>query len=150
MPAKPVVKAPKTPKQIAAGKAAALRRDPDGVHRAAKARTCRHCHQPTFTGLDNDMCAYTATVDPAPLSAAGEVLALMFGRRTYTFTWYPSRGRYEIDLRDQWSIESKPPGANPNTDVVSEHVCDSPGLPRLSTMMRRQNGPLIFPAEPPF
>lgn len=141
----------KSPEQKrAASKAAALRRNPDGVHRAAHSGHCRHCDAHVFAGLDAEKCALSVLVDSAPLSAVGEVLALMTGRETYSLTWFGSRGRYEIERRDQYNIESQAPGTNVNIDIVAGHQCDSPPLPRLSTMIKRQSAIVNNPIEPPF
>ena len=55
-----------------------------GATRRARAATCRGCGAKVLDGLDADVCALVATVDPTPLTAIGEVLAVLDGRRTFT------------------------------------------------------------------
>ena len=72
-------------------------------------------------GLDADTAALAVTVDPNPLSAIGEILALTSGRGTYSLTW--RIGRYELDYRDQWNIAHRHPD---ELHVVGEHRCGIP------------------------
>ena len=75
----------------------------------------RPCGQPTLAALTGDRCGYVVRVDPAPLSAFGEVGALRDGRSTYL-----ARGRY-LEPRDGWTIRGNPPGLlHP---VHAEHRC---------------------------
>lgn len=84
-------------------------------------------------GLDAEVMAYATSVDPAPLSPAGELAALLAGRRTYTLTWVPGRARYEIDVRFPDHIEFRPPGSSPHADVVVSHECHADPLPIMHT-----------------
>jgi hypothetical protein len=94
---------------------------PGGITRAARARWCRRCHGPIMSGLDGDRIAAVVEVDPAPLDAAGELLALMSGASTYDLAW--RGGRYEIDPRTRYEIAGWPPGSRPGVDVVRAHIC---------------------------
>lgn len=97
-------------------------RDPDsGAMRKARASYCQSCRRPVMIGLDAEWCALARRCDPAPLSATGEALALLAGRRTFSLTWMG--GRYEIDFRDQWRIRQDPAGCTPGLDVLVEHDC---------------------------
>jgi hypothetical protein len=114
--------------------------------RSARSTSCRKCGAPVMVGLDNDSCAMTAVVDTYPLSAAGEVVALLSGRVTYSLTW--AAKRYEIDYRDSWRIDGHPPGETAGVDIVVNHECGTPTFQRLSTIERgRRYSP---PADPPF
>ena len=97
---------------------------PDGISRRAHTRYCRHCRRPVMTGLDHDHVAATATCDPTPLDALGELTALMNGRPTYELTWTRERG-YVLDHRDQFRIRGRPAGTWRDGDVLAEHKCES-------------------------
>jgi len=58
--------------------------NPDGITRRIRARRCTKCAAITLRGLDGDVAALPARVDPEPISADGELAALLTGRRTYT------------------------------------------------------------------
>lgn len=124
----------------------AIARAQQGPQRAAQSSGCRLCGRPVMVGLDDDSCALTAVVDPYPLSPAGEVVALMQGRKTYTLAW--AGGRYEIDRRDEWRIEGNPPGSRPTVDVVVNHECGTQPFQRLSTLERGKRREQ--PIDPPF
>jgi hypothetical protein len=119
----------------------------DGFARSARSTSCRQCGRPVMAGLDDDMCALSVVVDTYPLSAAGEVVALMSGRRTYSLTW--AGGRYEIDRRDEYRIDGNPPGARANVDVVVNHECGTSKFQGLSTIDRGRKRD-ERPIDPPF
>lgn len=96
-----------------------------GVTRAATARTCRDCGAPVLAGLDGDVAAVTVRVDPAPLDAAGEALAVLGGRGTYSLR--RSGRRFELDRRDPFHMRT--PAGTSTYDVCAEHRCGSPPLP---------------------
>lgn len=53
--------------------------------------------------------------DPTPLTAEGEALCLLLGRRTYTW-----RHGHSLDHRGVIAISA---GIHPDIDVVAEHYC---------------------------
>lgn len=120
---------------------------PGGITRRARATWCRRCGGPIMSGLDDDRCAVVAHVDPAPLDARGELLALLAGHATFDLAW---RGvRYEIDRRSDFEIRGWPPRSRPNVDVVREHVCgDAPESVTASMIERRAAA--VLPEECPF
>lgn len=118
---------------------------PDRIGRAVKATACRHCHRPTLTGLDNDMCAGVAHTDPEPLSPLGEALALLTGRATYALR--QTGGRHELQLRDPWQIAGKPAGTD-RADILAEHSCNSPPLPGTESAFTKP--PVAQSAHPPY
>lgn len=143
-----VLKAGQQPPSDAA-KRAMSKQAPDGVRRAARAAACRRCGVSVMRGLDADMAAAAVAVDVQPLSPAGELAALLAGRRTYALTWVAGRARYEIDVRFPDMIEFRPPGSVFNSDVVAGHVCHAPALDILaSNHIRTGHGEL--PKEAPF
>lgn len=91
-----------------------------GISRRARAELCKGCGRALMRGLDAERCASDVRVDPHPLSALGELQALVDGVRTFELHW---RGRYEIDYRDDFSIAGRTPGSLHNVDVVAEHKC---------------------------
>lgn len=116
-----------------AAKRAIQRQAPDGVRRAARAEACPSCGQTTMRGLDGDVAAFAVRVDVRPLSQAGELAALVAGRRTYALRWIAGRARYEIDTRDPINIEHEPAGSKMNLDVVVTHSCGAAPLPIMRT-----------------
>ena len=95
------------------------------TRRNAAARRCRTCKAATLTGLDEDLCAFQATVDPTPLTPLGEALALLGGRHTYELRrsvtgvalWRRTRRRISADIASEQCL------------VVADHECYSPPLP---------------------
>ena len=75
-------------------------------------------------GLDGDWCATSVDCDPTPVSAIGEVLALIDGRRTFELRRLG--GRYELDLRTPERISGNPIGTR-GIDVLIEHSHDGKG-----------------------
>lgn len=106
----------------------------DRISRAARAHRCKHCGRFILTGLDNNMCAGVADVDPVPLAPLGEALAIIAGRSTYALRKTP--GRLELQLRDSWQITGKPAGTT-RFDVVAQHTCDAINLPALPSVLAR-------------
>lgn len=118
---------------------------PDGVTRAARTTHCRRCGAVVMRGLDGDKAAFPATVDPEPLTALGEVLALLAGRGTYELRWVGHR--YELDARDQWQIQGRPPA---EIHAVAEHACGS-GLTAAGYRPDDPTPPPTeYPDDPPF
>jgi hypothetical protein len=92
----------------------------DGVSRRARAGLCRSCGRVVLRGLDADAAAMAVAVDPEPLNALGEFLALSVGRVTFDLTW---RLRYELDPRDAWHIRTRPAAVRGKSAVVVQHSC---------------------------
>lgn len=107
------------------------RLDSDGVGRRARLRACRRCGQFTATGLDHDRVAMRAIVDLAPLNPAGELVALLTGRRTYLLGF--ENNAYRIDIRWPESIAARPAGTLRNCDVVAEHKCNAKQLAHIES-----------------
>lgn len=107
-----------------------------GVTRAVRSRHCR-CALVILTGLTDDRaCALEAIVDPRPLTALGEALALLEGR--YTVTLRNQAGRFVLDDRNSFAIAGAPAGSRMRQDVHAEHRCGRP-LPPTAF------GPSTFP-----
>lgn len=117
-----------------------------GVGRRARARICKSCRAEIITGLDGELCALEAIVDPTPLDGLGEVLAQLQGRRTYDLT--PDAGRYVLGYRTDWRISHRPARSG-RFDVMPEHRCGLAPLPEVAsfTETHRLAPP---PAEAPF
>ena len=60
----------------------------------ARPHRCPTCGRWTLQGLDSNLCALLATVDPNPLTPQTEAAAIILGRPTYTLHGAP--GRYEL------------------------------------------------------
>lgn len=91
-----------------------------GLARRARIRTCE-CGERVLAGLDAEVCAFEVHADPMPLTALGEALALIDGRRT--FAVHHEGGRYVLDWRDGHSITEAPAGTQPREDVLRGHRC---------------------------
>ena len=94
-----------------------------GVTRAAKIRGCpMRCGSFVLVGLDDaHQCALEARADPIPVSALGEALALVEGRRTWSL--HREAGRWVLDPRDDHHIAGYPAGTRLREDVLREHRC---------------------------
>lgn len=92
-----------------------------GAPRRIRRRTCPRCGWPALIGLDADMCAGLAAVDPVPLTPFGEALALVRGMDTYVVHSYG--GRWVIDRRDPWQRAVDAAGTLRHADVVPDHRC---------------------------
>ena len=94
-----------------------------------------HCGTPTLRGLDEDVCATTATTDTTPLTPLGEALAWLNGQRTYELRTI--NGTPQLMRRTRWTITSHPPGATlwcGPIDVLPQHQCGAPPLPTQPTV----------------
>lgn len=99
------------------------RLSPDGTGRRAQPRRCRTCNAPVIVGLDADWAACRADVDPRPLTALGEALAHLEGRRTYALV--VNGARHVLDYRDAGRITHRPAGGSGRYDVMAQHLCYS-------------------------
>jgi hypothetical protein len=98
----------------------------NGDHIATTAKLATHtCGQPVLTGLDSDLCAWPATVDPLPLTPTGEMLALLGGRTTYDY-WTNAR---QLHRRIDVAIRGRPATDTGSTRVLATHICNTPPLP---------------------
>lgn len=123
-----------------------------GISRNARGRRCRDCNEWVLAGLDADRCAGTAYVDPEPLSALGEMVALMGGRSTYLLRRDTSS--FRLDYRDRWAIQGNPAGSHKQRgDVVADHLCHDPGptgpLTTESVLHRRMEA-IDYAGPPPY
>jgi hypothetical protein len=98
----------------------------------AQLKPCKQCRITVWQGFDGEVCALLAYADVMPLSAIGEVLALLDGRRTYRLM---RRGeRSALQVRDRWDIRTHPAGqssARCTYDVLAQHRCGAAILPGL-------------------
>lgn len=118
--------------------------------RIARAALCPRCGAAVMVGDDADRMAARAQVDPVPLDARGELVALLQGRSTYTLR-YGAQG-YAIDYRAAVDIQGGPPGAYTDRDVVADHRCGMP-LPCAETSYLKnpaQPAGNVLPLDPPF
>jgi hypothetical protein len=88
--------------------------------RAAFPAHCSRCGRVVLTGLDSDVCAFTATVDPWPADLVAETLAILAGRDTYN-AHRELGGRIELERRNQDTVRNPIRGL-----VVLAHDCDRP------------------------
>lgn len=74
------------------------------MSRHAKPETCPRCQAVVLVGPDDDVAAIVAVVDPQPIPAADEWLALLAGRPTYTLD---ARGAVAVlNARTHWAIRA--------------------------------------------
>lgn len=122
-----------------------------GATRRARLRSCpRGCGAWVVFGLDGIVAAREARVDPTPLSALGEALALLEGR--YTEALYREGGGYALDPRQPIQIKSRPAGATPREDVLREHRCRSRELgdAEIAATVFAVDPATATPTDPPF
>ena len=86
------------------------------MSRHAKAETCPRCRAVVLVGPDDDVAALVAVVDPDPIPAAQEWLALVAGRPTYTL--HPRGPVQVLNARTHWGIR-----ANTQPVVYVTHEC---------------------------
>lgn len=99
-------------------------REPGGGARRAQPGPCRFCGQPILVGLDDDTCASTRRVDPAPLDANAEAVALLAGRRTCALVL--SGGAAQLQLREPEQIQRTPADPESDRPILAEHECGMP------------------------
>lgn len=120
-----------------------------GVSRAARYMTCGRCGTTVIRGLDDDRCAGEAECDVQPLTAMGELHAVIDGLRTYDIRLWG--GRYELTFRDSWHMTAHPPASRPGVDVLAQHRC---GRVQECTDVRRRPAKRLaskaLADEPPF
>ena len=86
--------------------------------RQATPLACWNCRSDILIGLDADMCALDARVDPWPLTKSGELLAVVSGKKTY-----------ELDIRGHLHRRSRFQLKTVVRVMVAEHKCEEP-LPK--------------------
>jgi len=91
----------------------------DRVTKHAKPRRCPGCHLFVLVGLDDTLPSRT-TVDTQPVSALGELQALLAGRNTYGID------SGELFIRYASRITHKSADLTP---VHVQHLCNGPPLP---------------------
>lgn len=106
-------------------------RSPRGI----RAVWCGRCGAPILRGLDEDLGAFTTYADPAPLTALGEAVAWLDGRRTVELR--KIAGTPQLMRRNRYTIASRPPGSRiwcGRIDVLAEHRCHAQPLPTQPTV----------------
>lgn len=88
-------------------------RDVHLVSTTVQPATCPRCRRQILVALDEGL---PARVDPAPITPAEEIAALLTGRWTYTRT-----RQGDLIHRDAGRIRGHPPG-----DIHIEHRCEKP------------------------
>jgi hypothetical protein len=120
----------------------------DGVNRRARLRACPTCRAVCLEGLDDDRCAGMARVDPVPLSAWGEVAALMDGLATYDL--HTPGGRLTLDYRDSWCVQARPAGTTLRVDVMAQHRCGRWSQGVCASMLHKAYAATVLTDVPPF
>lgn len=126
-----------------------------GHSRYAHITTCHTCNHQILAGIDWTIEDFKPNaeiyVEAQPLSAAGELTALLLDRATYNLELDPSDGRWRLWRRrryDRWTdtFGSNPIGPGQKFDVVAAHSCGShlPSQPTVHPALK----PL--PIDPPF
>lgn len=88
--------------------------------RNVRSGTCNRCGWAVLRGMDADRAALEVICDPEPLTATGEALALLSGRRTYALRMVGTE--YHLNPRDQFNIGGEAAGG-PGPDVLLNHKC---------------------------
>jgi hypothetical protein len=116
----------------------------EGLTRRAKIVRCRACRMPVMAGFDSARAALDAYCDLTEVSALGEAMALVAGRKTYELH---SGSRLELERRDQFSIAGHPAGRQGSPPVLVQHVCGE-SVPRAWADDRPTPAPAPRQAEP--
>jgi hypothetical protein len=113
--------------------------------RAAQMRLCKKCGSPVLVGLDADIAALKVEIDPTPINAVGEAVALLAGRGTYEL--HAARGARQIHCREEWNVRA--PRTRP---VFPGHRCGQPLDAHLDTTHPRTAAPAAATPDdtPPF
>ncbi len=124
-----------------------------GAARRVRADHCRRCGRLVLRGLDADLLAGLAVVDPVGLSQLGEQVAIAAGLETFTLAPAGMAG-LNLDDRDPWR-RRRPPEAHRRANVVPEHSCPRRWLLEPLTASWRLPGggvatPAAADAPPPF
>ena len=90
-----------------------------GGFRNARWQKCDNCGDITLHGMDADMAAGMATVDPAPLTPQQELWCAIQGRRTFSLDIDGER-KVKINDRVRWSLAKPHPHGRP---IVAQHIC---------------------------
>ena len=109
--------------------ASAGRLNIDGVGLVATAQVCRRCRAVVIAGLDGDVAGMPFRAEPAAVTVAGEVWAVLAGRHTFRLNGrIPKLAR--LDGRYSWDRELSPAGSideyNYPVLVLVEHKCGIP------------------------
>lgn len=112
-----------------------------GGYRHARWQRCNKCDRIVLHGMDADVLAGMATVDPTPINRHQEIWCALHDRRTYSLRIDADR-RIEINDRPRWAL-----GLEFRDPIVPEHQCGSeyPGFLALPGP-----GPDTTGQEPPF
>lgn len=109
----------------------------DGFTRRAVPRRCAKCQWMTWQGLDSDIAAVRAICDYQPVSALGELAALLAGRPTYDLLGSPPAFRIS-GPREACEIRA----ARRRWPVLTQHRCGSVALPAdLGTILSKPTNP---------
>lgn len=102
---------------------------PSGPRAPISAGRCR-CGAAVLSGLCSS--GYDVAVDRAPLSALGELEAVLAGVHTYTHHSGPG----ELHHRSAFAIRTRPAGSVPRQTVHPVHLCGTtwPALPRAPVL----------------
>jgi hypothetical protein len=106
----------------------------EGGRRRPTTRTCPTCRAVILQGLDDDVMAAVARVDPWPTTPLGEIVAHLSGRHAYSMI------RGELHRRDTAHI------GDTRWPVLPGHLCGQP-LPRAPATRPASH---LLPADPPF
>lgn len=85
------------------------------AQRLARPEPCPRCRADTLAGLDGDLCAVPARVDPTPLSGLEQAVTYLSHGGVYALI--PARGGREIHRLDDFHLPEK------RYDAVTDHQC---------------------------
>lgn len=114
-----------------------------GGFRAARWQRCRKCEALVLHGMDNDMCAGMATVDPTPINRHQEIWCALHARPTYRARIDPDR-KITLTYRDRYAL-----GLECRDPVLPEHQCGSE-YPGFLALPPKHGDPGNAGTEPPF
>lgn len=80
---------------------------------------CPRCRALVLTGV-TERPGHEVVLDPEPLDPAGELDAVLDGRRTVTLHTVAGR----LTVRGARAIEERPAGTRPREQVLRQHRCE--------------------------
>lgn len=123
----------------------------DDVGREAELRL-HHCGAGVVVGLDRDVAAVAATVDPDPVSLEVEQAAAAAGRRSYALRFGRHRRRRVdyliLEVRDSFDVGQTGPDERDRFNIVVDHICGA-ALPAARPVTARPK-PAAAGDDPPF
>jgi hypothetical protein len=120
-----------------------------GATRKARQRRCEVCKRTVWRGFNADMGYMSTDLDREPLTAAGELAAVMAEVFTYTMRYKPGYGHVFDGPRDQWQVKGSPAEGG-NYDILARHSHEPISYGKAKTRLADNVKAAELPDKPPF